>query len=59
MTQLSKVLKSRDAWRDKAIRRAEILRDSRKAKKRHQRMISDLKAEKKALQDTLEEKKKR
>jgi len=53
MTQLSKVIKSRDSWRDKAVSRADILRDSRKTKKRHQGMISDLKAENKELQEAL------
>lgn len=58
MTQLSKVIKSRDAWKDKAVRRAEILRDSRKTKRRHQRMIADLKTKNKALEDALEASKK-
>jgi hypothetical protein len=59
MGQLSKIIKSRDSWRDKAVRRAEILRDSRKAKKRHQMMITELKTENKKLQEALEEQKKR
>jgi len=59
MGQLSKIIKSRDSWRDKAVSRAEILRDSRKAKKRHQTQIIELKAENKKLQKALEEKKKR
>lgn len=58
MTQLSKVIKSRDAWKDKAVRRAEILRDSRKTKRRHQGMIADLKAKNNVLEEALKEKKK-
>jgi len=43
MTQLSKVVKSRDEWRSKAIRRADELREQRKADGRHRESIAELK----------------
>jgi len=52
MTQLSKVLKSRDEWRSKAIRRAEELRDHRKADRRHRESIAELKLEAESLRQS-------
>jgi hypothetical protein len=52
MTQLSKVLKSRDEWRSKAIRRAEELRDQRKADRRHRESIAELKSELESLRQS-------
>ena len=45
MTQLSKILKSRDEWRSKATKRAEELREQRKADVRHRDSIAELKLE--------------
>jgi len=59
MGQFSKIIKSRDSWRDKAVSRAEILRDARKAKKRHQTRITELKVENRMLQEALDAQKKR
>jgi hypothetical protein len=52
MTQLSKVLKSRDEWRSKAIRRAEDLREQRKADRRHRDTIAELKMEVESLKQS-------
>jgi uncharacterized protein YlxW (UPF0749 family) len=52
MTQLSKVLKSRDEWRSKAIRRAEDLREQRKANRRHRGSIAELKSEVESLRQS-------
>jgi hypothetical protein len=49
MTQLSKVVKSRDEWRSKAIGRAEELREQRKADRRHRDSIAELKLEVESL----------
>jgi len=43
MPQASKLLQSRQKWKEKAIRLGEQLRESRKAKKRYQNRIEDLK----------------
>jgi uncharacterized protein YlxW (UPF0749 family) len=51
MTQLSKVVKSRDEWRSKAIRRAEELREQRKADRRHRESIAELKSEVESLKE--------
>jgi hypothetical protein len=52
MTQLSKVVKSRDEWRSKAIRRAEELREQRKADRRHQESIAELKLQVESLRQS-------
>ena len=57
MPQLSKLLKSRDEWKTKAIKRATENRELRKAQKRHQEKIAELKCEKRHLEADLEEKK--
>ena len=57
MPQLSKLLKSRDEWRNKAIERATENRELRKTQKRHQEKIAELKCEKRHLESTIEEKK--
>ena len=43
MPQISKVLKSRDEWKNKAVERATELRESRKTEKRHLEKIAELK----------------
>jgi hypothetical protein len=56
--QQSKILRSRDEWRDKAIERADELRECRKSEKRRQKRIGELKQTVKNLQQELEVKKK-
>ena len=43
MLQHSKILQSRDDWRDKAVNRADEIRTLRKVKKRQQQSVADLK----------------
>lgn len=45
MLQQSKLINSRDIWKEKAVSRAEELRELRKTKKRQQDKIAELKAE--------------
>ena len=45
MLQPSKIIRSRDGWRDKAIQRAYELREFRKTHKRQQEKIAELKAQ--------------
>jgi hypothetical protein len=52
MPQHSKVLRSRDAWKRKAVRRAQQLREYRKTQRRHQRKIAQLQAHISALEQT-------
>ena len=59
MLQQSKILRSRDEWREKAIERADEIREYRKMEKRHQKTIGELKRTIKNLQQELEDKKKR
>ncbi len=55
--QYSKVLKSRDDWKDKAIKRADENREHRKAKKRYLNTIAALKNKNLLMQQEAEEKK--
>ena len=57
MLQRSKIIRSRDDWKRKAVQRAEELREHRKALRRHQQKIAQLKAEVSALEQSAEEKK--
>ncbi len=50
MLQQSKLINSRNIWKEKAVNRAEELREARKTKKRQQDKIAELKAEIKHLQ---------
>jgi hypothetical protein len=59
MLQHSKILLSRNEWREKAINRADENREQRKVEKRHQETIGELKQTIKKLQQELEDKKKR
>lgn len=43
MLQYSKVVKSRDEWKNKAVQRADDIRENRKAKKRYLETIAKLK----------------
>jgi prefoldin subunit 5 len=56
--QQSKLLRSRDEWREKAIERADEIREYRKSENRHQKTIGELKQTVKNLQQELEDKKK-
>jgi len=57
MPQMSKIIRSRDEWKDKAVLRANEIREYRKSQKRYQEKISELKAQVVALEKTIEEKK--
>ena len=57
MPQISKVLKSRDNWQNKAVERATELREYRKADKRHLEKIADLKRQLCQSERLIEEKK--
>ena len=58
MLQQSKILRSRDEWREKAIERADEIREYRKSENRHQKTIGELKQTVKNLQQEVEDKKK-
>ena len=45
MLQKSKVIQSRNDWREKAVRRANEVRELMIIKKRHQQRIAELKAQ--------------
>jgi len=57
MPQMSKVLRSRDAWKRTTIVGRYQLREFRKTQKRHLKKIADLKQENRALIQLSEEKK--
>ncbi len=57
MLQRSKVIRSRDEWRKKAIQRANELRESRKTKKHQRERIAELKAQISTLEEANEGKK--
>lgn len=53
MLQNSKVLSSREDWKDKATDRGEQLREARKAKKRYKEVIDKLKNDVNQLKEEL------
>jgi hypothetical protein len=55
--QYSKVLKSRNEWKDKAIQRADENREHRKAKKRYLNTITVLRAKNLLMEQEAEDKK--
>jgi len=57
MLQHSKVIRSRDEWKRKAVQRAEKIREGRKTERRYQQKIAQLKAEISALEQTVAGKK--
>jgi len=57
MPQISKILNSRDVWKNKAIERAAELRELRKSQKRHLEKIANLKRQNCQLERLVEEKK--
>ncbi len=58
MLQPSKIIRSRDKWQEKAVQRANELRDSRKTKKRQRKRIAELKSQISALEEASKGKKK-
>ena len=57
MLQYSKVVKSRDDWKNKAIQRADDIREHRKARKRHLETIAELREKILSMEQTSEDKK--
>jgi hypothetical protein len=55
MAQPSKLLKGRNEWREKAIKRADELREQRKVSKRHRETIAELKLKIEDLKQELKE----
>jgi uncharacterized coiled-coil DUF342 family protein len=58
MLQMSKLVQSRNDWRNKAVARADEIREHRKTTKRHQETIAELKLQIKDLEQKLEAEKK-
>ncbi len=58
MLQMSKIIRSRDEWKRKAVMRANELREFRKTNKHNQDKIAELKAQIKAMERASEEEKK-
>jgi predicted nucleic acid-binding Zn-ribbon protein len=58
MPQLSKLIRSRDDWKTKAVQRADEIREHRKTIKRHQEQIAEIKSQIIALQQAAEDNKK-
>jgi|LakMenEpi03Aug12_release.lakeMendotaPanAssembly.Ray.scaffolds.fasta_scaffold5876320_1 hypothetical protein len=58
MPQLSKIIRSRDDWREKAVQRADEIREHRKTHKRHQKKIAEIKQQLNELQQAAEDTKK-
>jgi len=59
MLQMSKIVQSRDEWRNKANKRAEENREHRRTHKRHRETIAELKLKVKELQQKIDEDKKK
>jgi hypothetical protein len=57
MPQLSKVIRSRNDWRSKAILRANQIREHRKTHKQNREQIAEFKRQLKGLQQVAEDKK--
>jgi uncharacterized coiled-coil DUF342 family protein len=58
MLQMSKLVQSRNEWRNKANERADEIREHRKTNKRHRETIAELKLQVKELAQKLEAAKK-
>ena len=58
MPQLSKLIRSRDDWKTKAVQRANEIREQRKTIKRRQEQIAEIKSHLNALQQAAEDNKK-
>ncbi len=57
MVQRSKLVRSRDDWKDKAIKRAYEVRENRKTQKRYQEKIAELKAQLQTMEQAMVDKK--
>jgi uncharacterized protein YlxW (UPF0749 family) len=57
MLQYSKIVSSRNDWREKAVKRAEQIREYRKSQKRHQAKIAERQKEISKLKQSPAEKK--
>lgn len=57
MPQISKIIQSRDRWKDKAVQRANKIRENRTSKKRSQDKIAELELQIRALEQKDEGKK--
>jgi len=58
MPQISKLIKSREDWKDKAIQRGCEIREFRKTRKRHLETIAELKRTNRKLIKSADDKKK-
>ncbi len=58
MPQISKLIKSREDWKDKAIQRGCEIREFRKTRKRHPETIAELKRTNRKLMKSASNKKK-
>ena len=58
MLQTSKIIKSREDWKKKAIQRGYEIREFRKNQKRHQETIAELKRANRKLMRSVDDKKK-
>ena len=58
MPQLSKLIRSRDDWKTKAVQRATEIREHRKTIKWRQEQIAEIKSQLNALQQAAEDNKK-
>jgi uncharacterized coiled-coil DUF342 family protein len=59
MLQHSKILRSREEWKRKAVERAEALREQRKTLRRYRHKIAQLQTDLSTLEAAAEEKKRR
>ncbi len=57
MLQISKIIKSREDWKDKAIQRGCEIREFRKSRKRHLETIAELKRTNRKLMQSADDKK--
>jgi uncharacterized protein YlxW (UPF0749 family) len=57
MLQRSKIIRSRDGWKLKAVRRAEEIREHRKTQQRYRQKIAQLQAQIRDLEQMAEVKK--
>ena len=57
MLQISKIIKSREDWKDKAIQRGCEIREFRKSQKRHLETIAELKRTNRKLMQSSNDKK--
>jgi uncharacterized FlaG/YvyC family protein len=58
MPQQSKLLQSRDEWREKAVQRANEIRERRKSEKRNREAIAELQKKNEELKKIIEDVKK-